>query len=49
MHMALVAGIGYTEALGLEPGMIIDLYKQRQRYDDQMHGIVRRSACEREA
>jgi len=26
------------QALGMEPGMLVDLYRQRQRYDDEQRG-----------
>jgi hypothetical protein len=47
--MALIAGLSYSEALDSQPGLILDLYELKQRYDDQQHGIKRRRACEREA
>lgn len=28
----------------MEPGMLVDLYRQRQRYDDEQHGVRRRQA-----
>lgn len=29
------------QTLGMEPGMLVDLYRQRQRYDDEQHGVRR--------
>lgn len=48
MHMAMVAGMRPGEALDAEPGLILDLFKMRQQYDDQLHGIRRKSAFARE-
>lgn len=37
----LIAGLSWTEMDDLDPGLVIDLYIVRQRYDDQQHGIKR--------
>jgi hypothetical protein len=37
----LVAGLTYSEMGDMTPGMIVDLYIWRRRYDDQQHGIRR--------
>lgn len=47
LHMALTAGMSYDAAVDAAPGLILDLYRMRQRYDDQLHGIKRRSAFAR--
>lgn len=39
---ALIAGLTRGEALTMEPGEIMDIYGQRQAYDDDMHGIRRK-------
>lgn len=48
LHMALVAGMSCGEAMDASPGLIFDLYRMRQKHDDQLHGIKRRSAFARE-
>lgn len=30
------------EALGMAPGVLVDVYAQRQHYDDDQHGVRRR-------
>ena len=41
MSFALIAGLTYTEALPMTPGMICDLYIYRRRYDDEQHRLKR--------
>ena len=41
VHYALTAGLTYTEALKMPPGLICDLYVMRLNYDDEEHGIRR--------
>jgi len=41
IHWGLVAGLTYTEMQELSPGMIVDCYVWRRKYDDQQHGIRR--------
>lgn len=43
MACGLIAGLSLTEMGRLLPGMVIDLYVLRQRYDDQQHGIKRKA------
>ena len=42
----LIAGLTRAETLSSAPGLIFDLYIQRREYDDQQHGITRKSAAE---
>lgn len=42
----LIAGISVSEQETLQPGLIIQMYRQRQRYDDEQHGIRRRAQAE---
>lgn len=44
LGFGLIAGLARAEALGMPPGMIVDLYIMRRDYDDALHGIERRSA-----
>lgn len=39
---ALIAGIGYTEALDLMPGVILDMFMMKHKYDIAHQGISRR-------
>lgn len=41
MSYGLIAGLGLREMQTLTPGLIMDLYLYRMRYDDQQHGIKR--------
>lgn len=41
-HYGLTAGMRYGEVVRMQPGMIIDMYVMRQRYDDEQHGIKRK-------
>lgn len=41
LSWALMAGLTYTEALTMRPGMIIDLYIIRRNHEDQRYGIRR--------
>ena len=41
MSYALIAGLSYTEAQDMKPGMIMDLFLAKRNYDDQQHGIKR--------
>ena len=41
IHWGLVAGLTYTEMGEMTPGMIVDMYIWRRKYDDQQHGIKR--------
>ena len=41
IHWGLVAGLTYTEMGDMTPGMIVDMYIWRRKYDDQQHGIKR--------
>ena len=42
MSYALTAGLTYTEALHMAPGLILDLYLYRRNYDDEQHGVKRK-------
>lgn len=42
MSYALTAGLTYTEALHMAPGLILDLFLYRRNYDDTMHGVQRK-------
>lgn len=42
IHYGLTAGLRYSEMGLLPPGLIIDLYVMRLRYDDMEHGIRRK-------
>lgn len=39
MAWGLIAGISYTELLGMRPGVVLDLFMYRFRYDCQQHGL----------
>lgn len=43
----LIAGLTLEEILAARPGLIMDLFIYRRRYDDQQHGITRKQdkAC----
>ena len=41
IHWGLVAGLTYTEMQDMGPGMILDMYIWKRKYDDQQHGIRR--------
>lgn len=41
VSFGLIAGMTYGEMLRMSPGMIVDLYVYRRRYDDEQHGIHR--------
>ena len=41
IHWGLVAGLTWTEMGEMTPGMIVDMYIWKRRYDDQQHGIKR--------
>ena len=38
---ALRAGLTFTEARRMAPGMIFDLFIMRRRYDDEQHQLKR--------
>lgn len=42
----LIAGISVTEQRHLRPGLVVDLYRQRQQYDDEQHGIKRNGGAD---
>ena len=44
----MIAGMSYTECRRARPGVVMDLYLYRQRYDDEQHGIKRKAVkqCE---
>jgi len=42
LHYGLVAGLTYSEQHRLPPGLIMDLYVMRLKYDDMEHGIKRK-------
>ena len=44
----LIAGLTLKETLDAQPGFVMDLYLLRRRYDDQQHGITRKSEYARE-
>ena len=37
----LIAGLRFDEMQRMVPGLVMDLYLYRMRYDDQQHGIKR--------
>lgn len=39
----LISGISITEQRGLEPGFVCDLFVLRRAYDDEQHGIIRKT------
>lgn len=41
IHWGLTAGLTYTEMGEMAPGMIVDMYIWKRRYDDEQHGIRR--------
>lgn len=41
MAFGLVAGLSVREIRREKPGLVMDLFVYRQRYDDQQHGIRR--------
>lgn len=47
--MGLIAGLTLSEALDAAPGFVLDMYAARRRYDDEQHGVKRKSACAKEA
>lgn len=44
----LIAGLTLRETLDAQPGFVMDVYMLKQRYDDQQHGITRKSEYARE-
>ena len=43
VHYGLTAGLRFGEMGPMEPGMICDLYIMRMRYDDDQHGVIRKT------
>lgn len=41
MSYGLIAGVEMPHIMQMKPGMVIDLYIYRQRYDDEQHSIKR--------
>lgn len=41
----LIAGMRLGEILAARPGFAADMYIMRRQYDDEQHGIKRRSAA----
>lgn len=39
----LIAGLTYNEIMRCPPGVVLDWYIMRMRYDDQQHGIKRKN------
>lgn len=39
----LIAGLTYYEVMKSPPGAVLDWYFMRRRYDDEQHGITRKS------
>lgn len=39
----LIAGVSIADQRRMTPGMLCDLYVLRRRYDDEQHGIRRKS------
>ncbi len=44
----LIAGLTYADMLHMPPGLVCDLFIYRRQYDDQQHGITRRSGNDAE-
>ena len=38
----LIAGLTINDINHMRPGMVMDLFIYRRRYDDQQHGIIRK-------
>lgn len=41
MAYGLIAGLQFNQIQGMRPGMVLDLYVYRQRYDDEQHQLRR--------
>lgn len=41
----LIAGLRLEEILASRPGFVADMYIMRRNYDDEQHGIKRKSAA----
>lgn len=41
----MIAGLPYEEIMRQPPGLILDLYTLKRHYDDEQHGIKRKSRC----
>lgn len=41
----LIAGLTLAETLASTPGFVADMYIMRRRYDDEQHGIRRKSSA----
>lgn len=39
----LIAGLSYEQIMRSPPGAVLDWYIMRRRYDDEQHGINRKS------
>ena len=37
----LIGGLTYKDMRGMKPGMVIDLFVYRRRYDDEQHRLKR--------
>ena len=46
MSYGLIAGLTFGETLASAPGFVMDMYIARRNYDDEQHGIRRRTAYE---
>lgn len=44
----MIAGLTLTETMDAEPGFVLDLYRMKQRYDDEQHFITRKNEYARE-
>lgn len=42
----LIAGLTMGESLSSPPGLIFDLFFQKRKYDDVMHGIKRSTGAD---
>lgn len=41
ISFGLIAGLSYAETRRSAPGLVMDLYMYRLRYEDEQHGIKR--------
>lgn len=45
MGYGLIAGMTLAETLASPPGLVMDMYIMRRKYDDEQHGIKRKSSA----